>query len=156
MTQKLKSLVVPETEGQAFWQPGVKGNCITVKTSPWNIDKTKHTVFTHELPYGGEVKEHLHLNDDEIFICLDGEGCITIDGIQHPFEKHSIAFVGAGSKHKIQTLSKDPLKFVVISSPPGLEERFKLIGIPKLNINEEAPEAFTSEFAQQNTHGVIR
>ena len=71
-------------------------------------------------------------------------------------KKYLVAFVGAGAKHRIQTISKEPLKFMMISSPPGLAERFKLIGIPKQHINEEAPEVFTSEFSQQNTHGVIR
>lgn len=156
MQKKFNSLIIPANEGDAFWLPGVKGNCITIKASPWNINNAKHTVFMHELPYTGEVTEHAHLEDDEIFICLDGEGCITINGVENSFKKHDVAFIGAGCKHSIKTVSNIALKFIVISSPPGLEERFKLLGIPKSSPNEVPPEAFTSEFAQQNSHGVIR
>jgi len=62
MDNRMKSCVVAAGEGDAFWQPGVKGNCITIKVSPWNIEKTQHTIFLHELPKGGMVRK-LHLKN---------------------------------------------------------------------------------------------
>src|SRR5690242_2329588 len=99
MTNKNNSCVVSSNDGDAIWQPGVKGNCITIKVSPWNIDNTQHTVFLHELPKGGEVPEHAHETNEEIFICLEGEGIITIDGVENQFKKHDVAYIAPLSYH---------------------------------------------------------
>lgn len=155
MNNKTKSCVVPANDGDAFWQPGVKGNCITIKVSPWNVEKTNHTVFLHELPKGGEVPEHAHETNEEIFVCLDGEGVITIDGEESIFKTHDVAYLAPLSKHSIRATSETPLKLMVIISPTGLEDRLKLMGIPRENYNEQAPDAFDSLIGKQNTHGVI-
>ena len=155
MNTKVKSCVISSNDGDAFWQPGVKGNCITIKISPWNIDTTNHTIFLHELPDGGEVAEHSHETNEEIFICLEGEGVITIDGKEHSFKKHDVAYIAPLSTHTIRAISEIPLKCMVIISPTGLEDRLKLMGIAKTNKIEEAPEAFDSEIGKQSTHGVI-
>jgi len=148
------SMIIQAHEGDAFWQPGVKGNCITIKISPWNHAETNHTVFLHELPKGGEVGEHAHDDGTEIFICLDGEGIMTIDGKDHSFKQHDVAYVATNSWHRIQATSEIPLKFMVMA-PAGLEERLKLMGQPKISIDEAPPEAFDSEIGRQSTHGVI-
>lgn len=153
MNNKMKSCVVAADAGSAFWQPGIKGNSITIKVSPWNIEKTQHTVFLHELPKGGEVREHSHETNEEIFICLDGEGIITIDGKDIPFKKHDVAFLAPLSKHRIRAVSDEPLKFMVVISPTGLEERLKLMGIAKTNLDEVAPDAFDSAIGK--SHGVV-
>lgn len=156
MNNKVKSCVVPAIDGDAFWQPGVEGNSITIKVSPWNVEKTNHTVFLHELPKGGQVPEHSHQENEEIFICLDGEGIITIDGKENSFKKHDVAFLSPLSNHSIKTTSESPLKFMVIISPTGLEDRLKLMGIPKNGHNETAPKMFDSTIGKQDTHGVVK
>lgn len=155
MNIKSKSCIVSAKEGDAFWQPGVKGNCITIKVSPWNIVDTQHTIFLHELPKGGEVPEHAHESNEEIFICLDGEGVMTIDGKESHFKKHDVAYLAPLSKHRVQAISETPLKLMVIISPTGLEDRLKLMGIPRKNLGELPPESFDSEIGKQDTHGVI-
>lgn len=155
MANKLKSRIISANEGDSFWQPGTRGNCITIKICPWNIEKTQHTIFLHELPKGGEVPEHAHENNEEIFVCLDGEGIITIDGEESVFKKHDVAFLAPLSTHSIRSTSENPLKFMVIISPTGLEDRLKMMGIVKKNIAEQAPESFESAIGKQNTHGVI-
>src|SRR5579862_7332422 len=136
MKNKMKSCVVSNQEGYGIWQPGVKGNCITIKVSPWNVEKTQHTVFLHELPKGGEVPEHAHDINEEIFICLDGEGIFSIDGEEHSFKKHDVAFLAPHSMHSIRAISDTPLKFMVVISPTGLEDRLKLMGIAKEGTDE--------------------
>jgi len=156
MNNKSKSCIVSDKDGEAFWQPGVKGNCITIKVSPWNIEKTNHTIFLHELPKDGQVLEHFHQNDEEIFICLDGEGIIMINGKEHAFKQHDIAYIAPLCKHSIKTISEISLKLMVIISPTGLEDRLKMIGIPKTVRNSVAPEKFEFAISNQNTHGVVK
>lgn len=156
MNDKSKSCVVSATEGETFWQPGVRGNVTTIKISPWNVEKTNHTVFLHELPNGGEVPAHSHQDNEEIFICLEGEGVITIDNKEYFFKKHDVAFIAPLCSHRIKTISDEPLKFIVVISPTGLEDRLKLMGITKLHANEIAPDKFDSTIGKQNSHGVIK
>jgi quercetin dioxygenase-like cupin family protein len=156
MINKTKSCVVSAEEGDAFWQPGVKGNFITIKVSPWNVEKTSHTVFLHELPKGGEVPEHAHQENEEIFICLEGEGVINIDGKTFSFKKHDVAFLAPLSTHHIQNTGETPLKFMVVISPTGLEERLRLMGVPKVSVDEVAPENVELDIGKQSTHGVIK
>lgn len=155
MKDKMKSCIVSKNDGESFWQPGVKGNCITIKISPWNLENTQHTVFLHELPNGGEVPEHAHEENEEIFICLDGEGIIKINGKECSFKKHDVAFLTPKCKHYIRAISEEPLKFMVIISPTGLEERLKLMGIEKKNADESPPDSFDSLIGKTKTHGVI-
>src|SRR3990167_2652149 len=151
MQTKSKSCIISAQDGDAFWQPGVKGNCITIKVSPWNIEKTQHTIFLHELPKNGEVPKHSHVKDEEMFICLEGEGIITIDGKEHLFKKHDVAFLAPLSEHSIRAISDIPLKYMVIISPTGLEERLKLMGQAKKNHDEEPPQSFDSEIGKMSS-----
>ena len=157
MSKKNKSLVVKASEGDAFWQPGtIKGNCIAIKVSPWNIPLTGHTVFLHELPKNGTVGEHAHEKEEEIFICLEGKGTITIDDKDFLFRQHDVAYIAPYSKHKIRATSDSPLKYMVIISPTGLEERLKLMGIERKSLNEAPPEPFDSNIGRQDTHSFIK
>lgn len=151
-----KSAIIKAKDGEAFWQSSTKGDCITIKVSPWNIKETNHTIFLHELPKGGSVTEHSHENNEEIFICLDGEATLTLDGVANDFKKHDVAYLAPMTRHSIRTTSETPLKFMVIISPTGLEERLKLMGIPKKTCDETPPDAFDSPIGKQNTHGVVR
>lgn len=155
MNQNPTSVVIPANSGESIWQPGVKGNCITIKVSPWNVDKTNHTVFLHELPKGGEVPEHSHEKNEEIFICLEGEGIITIEGKDHTFKKHDVAYLAPLDKHRIFNTNDNPLKFMVVISPTGLEDRLKQMGIVKKNSNECSPDSVDPTFGKTKTHGVI-
>jgi quercetin dioxygenase-like cupin family protein len=148
-------MIIKEHEGDAFWHPSIKGDCVTIKLSPWNNSATQHTVFLHELPKGGTVGEHAHDNGIEIFICLEGEAILTINGKGHSFQKHDIAYIPAHYNHSILSVSDTPLKFMVVTHPTGLEERLKLMGIPKKSKDEIPPESFHSEIGKQCTHGVI-
>lgn len=153
--KKMQYCVISAEDGDMFWQPGIEGNCITIKASPWNLEKTNHTIFLHELPPGGMIREHLHQVEEEIFICLEGEAIITINGKEHLFKKHDLAFIAPLIRHSISVTSNIPLKIMVIISPSGLEERLKLMGKPKVNPNEQAPKAFDSDLGRVNSHGVL-
>lgn len=157
-TNQSQSKFIPANEGEAFWQPGaVKGNCITIKASPWNIVDAKHTVLMQELPKGAQVSEHAHQEDVEVFICLEGEGIITLDGKEYAFKPHDVAYVTPPTKHSLRGVSVSPVfKFIAIVTPTGLEERLKLMGIPRKSLTEQPPEPFVTDIAKQNTHGVIR
>lgn len=154
MPTKLNSGVIPFDKGDTFWQPGVKGNSVTIKISSWNFINPISTVFYNELPSGGVIPEHAHQHEEEILICLDGEGLLTIDGIDHTFKQYDVAYFAPLSKHVIRSVGFKSLKMMVVISPGGLEERLKLMGIAKKD-DEEPPDAFDSVVGKQNSHGVV-
>lgn len=157
MIKKARSKVISSDEGTAIWQPDkIKGSCITIKASSWNIADATQTVFLHELPKGGQVLEHAHENETEVFICLEGEGIVTVDGQEFIFKKNDVAYVAPLTKHSIRSISETPLKYIVVVSACGLEERLKLMGRLRKSFDEMPPEPFDSEIGKQNTHGVIR
>ena len=123
--------IVHKDEGTSFWQPKNANGYVTVKISPWNIPNAKNTIFFQELPPGGVVSTHYHDSDDETFVCLSGEGIITIDGVDHRLCPHTIAYVGRKTKHSLQAIGQNPLQIMVSVSAPGLEERFKQMGRPR-------------------------
>jgi len=148
--KKSKSLVINKAEGTSFWQPGRSGGFVTIKASSWNLENPKHTLFIDELAPNDEVREHSHSLEDEIFICLSGEGIFYIDGKPHDFMPESIAYISAGTKHGFKNIGSTPLKVAVIISPGGLEERLRLLGKPK-NSDNEFTEKFTSELGNVNS-----
>jgi mannose-6-phosphate isomerase-like protein (cupin superfamily) len=149
-----RSIVVGKDEGESFWQPKKAGGYITMKVSPWNLINATHTVFLQELPPGGMVTQHYHEHMNEIFIGLSGQGIIIVDGKEFEFGPEVVAYVGRETMHSIQATGDQPLKFVVISSPTGLEERLKQMGKPR-KPGEPTPEPFESS-APPESYGVKR
>lgn len=153
---KKRSILIKAHEGIGIWQPSIKGDCITLKLTPDTVEKTNHTIFIHEIPNGGYVGEHAHELEEEIFICLEGEALATIDGKEQVFSKHDVLFIAPKTRHSFKTTSKEPLKFMVIISPTGLEDRLLLMGKRKISAYEAPPEKFDSPISKQSTHGVIK
>jgi mannose-6-phosphate isomerase-like protein (cupin superfamily) len=149
-----KSIVVGKDEGDSFWQPKHAGGYITIKVSPWNIDDTRHTIFMQELPPGGIVREHYHEDHEEIFIGLAGKGVVTMEDKEFEFGAETVFYVSKQTRHSIKAVGDIPLKFMVVISPPGLEERLKLMGKPR-KPSELPPEPFESG-APSEGHGVKR
>lgn len=147
-----KSGFIKKDEGQSYWMPRGQGEHITIKVSPWNVSDTTHTVFLHEIPPGNFVGEHWHVDQPEIFICLAGEGIIKLDDKEFKLEPEAVAYVGNNVVHSIHATGTTPLKMMVIITPSGLEERFKLMGKPR-NLEDIPPQPFESGAATES-HGV--
>jgi len=151
-SNKQQSGFIKKEEGQSYWMPRGQGEHVTIKVSPWNVPNASHTVFLHEIPPGNFVGEHWHENQPEIFICLAGEGIIQLDDKKFKLEPEAVAYVGNNVVHSIRATGNTPLKMMVIITPSGLEERFKLMGKPR-NPGDHAPQPFDSS-APAESHGV--
>lgn len=150
---KTPSLVVQPDEGQSFWSPQPSNSYVEVKVSPWNLPDATHTVFLDELPPGGYVREHYHEQGSvEIFTVLSGHGEILLDGKVHPLQPETVMYVHNESRHSIRNTGDKPLRFMVVITPVGLEDRFKVMGPPRAP-GDEPPEPFTT-YQVEDSHGV--
>jgi len=151
--QRSPSLVIQPNEGQAFWSPKPANSYIEIKVSLWDLGDTKHTVFLDEIPPGCHVGEHSHEQGTvEIFTVLSGQGEILLDDVVYPLQPETIMYVHNQSRHSIRNTGNIPLRFMVVTTPTGLEERFKAMG-PVRTLGEEPPEPFTS-YQPMDSHGV--
>ncbi|HDH07280.1 MAG TPA: cupin domain-containing protein [Thermoproteales archaeon] len=73
----------------------------------------------------GKLREHYHKQRDEIYIILEGEGVLTINGKEIRVKPGDVILIPKGSKHSIKPLDKE-LKFLFASAPPfnPKEDRF--------------------------------
>src|ERR1700730_12532039 len=154
-TQKINSnpqaILVGKEEGDSFWQPKDAGGYLTIKVSPWNVPDTTHTIFLQEIPPGGKVNTHYHEENDEMFICLAGEGKLLIDDETYNFKPEAVAYIRKNTSHSLEAIGDTPLRCMVIISPPGLENRLKQMGRPRLP-GDQMPPSFDSN-APSEGHG---
>lgn len=150
---KSSSLVVGPDEGISFWSPRPANGHVEIKISPWNLSDTQHTVFFDELPPGCHIGEHSHQQGIvEIFTILSGSGEILLDDEIYPLQPETVIYVHNESRHSLRNTGNVPLRFMVIITPTGLEERFKAMG-PEKKSDETAPTPFDS-FERNDSYGV--
>lgn len=65
---------------------------------------------------GTTIDEHAHVNSNEIFYIMKGEGEIILDGKKKPFKTGSLIEVKAGVKHK--TFYKTDTLHYILAIPP--------------------------------------
>jgi len=71
------------------------------------------------LPPGEEIGEEVHDTVDQFFRFEEGEGVVTIDGVEHRVKDGSGVIVPSGALHNVKnTSSKKNLKLYTIYSPP--------------------------------------
>ncbi len=72
-----------------------------------------------------ESKEHYHDRTHEIYIVVDGDGKLILDGEEIQLEKDMVVYIPPGKPHKIK--NGTPLRMYVISNPEWSEEDHHLI-----------------------------
>lgn len=68
---------------------------------------------------GEEIGEEVHETIDQFFRFEEGEGVVTIDGVEHRVKDGSGVIVPSGALHNVKnTSAKENLKLYTIYSPP--------------------------------------
>jgi mannose-6-phosphate isomerase-like protein (cupin superfamily) len=63
------------------------------------------------------VEDHVHTVQEQIYFVLEGEGILTLDGIEHLMRKHDYTWIPPGVRHSFVACGLEPLVFFVLSSP---------------------------------------
>ena len=70
------------------------------------------------LPPGCDIGEEVHEDRDQFFRIEEGEGVITIDGVDHAVRDDDGVIVPQGARHNVKAAGGGPLKLYPIYGPP--------------------------------------
>ena len=134
--------VVGPGEGDFFWQPvpanGFVRNILSSRALGAAGD---FSIGTQTVAPGCFVREHTHAREEEIIFVVEGRGVARIDGVDHPLEKGSAVYVDKHRRHHFLNPYPEPMTFLWILLPGGLDRFFAEIGRP-MRPGEPAPEPF--------------
>jgi quercetin dioxygenase-like cupin family protein len=135
------SILAPD-EGEFYWQPvpanGFVRNIFNQKTVG---ARSNFSFGTQTVAPRSFIREHTHAHHEEIIYVVEGKGIARVDGVEHPLEKGSAVFIGLNRRHHFLNPHDEPLTFVVLMMPGGLDAFFAEIG-RKHTPGEPAPQPF--------------
>jgi len=71
-----------------------------------------------EVESGGEVEAHIHEENEETFVVLEGECLFRIGDEEHRLSKGSVAFVPMNHRHELSFTGDTTAKLLVYMAPP--------------------------------------
>ncbi len=129
-------------EGESFWQPVPANGFIRTLFSDATIASVnKFSIGTQTVAPNSFIREHTHDRNEEIIFVVEGRGIARLDGVDHPIEKGSCVFIGHNRKHHFLNPHDEPMTFLWLFMPGGLDGFFAEIGRPR-SPGEPAPEPF--------------
>ncbi len=141
MTDETSAFVVGPTDGAMFWQPVPANGHVRNILSHSESGSSGMSIGTQTVAAGCFIREHTHADNVEIIHVLDGRGIAQLDGVEHPIQRGSTVFIGEHRKHHFLNPHAEPLTFLWIMSPGGLDAFFARIGRPR-HASEPTPEPF--------------
>lgn len=67
---------------------------------------------------GEEIGAEVHDDRDQFFRIEEGEGVISIDGVEHQVKDDDAVIVPQGARHNVKATGTSPFKFYTIYGPP--------------------------------------
>ena len=137
-----RSFVVGPEGGESFWQPvpanGFIRNLVSSKAlgTPGRFSIGTQTVGPQAF-----IREHTHDDNEEIIFVVAGRGIARIEGVDHPIETGSCVYVAVKEKHHFLNPNDEPMTFLWVFLPGGLDDFFAQIGRSR-RPGEPTPEPF--------------
>ncbi|WP_332693245.1 cupin domain-containing protein [Bosea sp. (in: a-proteobacteria)] len=137
-----KIRVLGPQEGESFWQPVPANGFVRNLFSDRSIaSSNRFAMGTQTVAPRSFIREHTHDRNEEIIFVVRGRGIARMDGVDHPLEEGSCVFIGHDRKHHFLNPHDEPLTFLWLFMPGGLDEFFAQIGRPR-RPGEPEPEPF--------------
>jgi mannose-6-phosphate isomerase-like protein (cupin superfamily) len=67
----------------------------------------------------GAMSKHVHREQEEVYLVLDGTAMIDVDGQQFKVGEREVLAVPPGSWHRLANVGVGPLTFFVAAAPPA-------------------------------------
>lgn len=67
----------------------------------------------------GSMMRHLHREQEELYVVLDGTAMIDIDEARHKLGERDALVVPPRAWHRVSNVGLGPLTFLVVASPPA-------------------------------------
>lgn len=132
-------------EGASFWQPVPANGFVRCLLNSVEVGaENPFSIGTQTIaPKGCYVRTHAHDRHEEVIYFLEGKGRIEIDDGETVAigEPGTIVYLGRNRRHSFINESNDPLTFLWLLMPAGIEKFFERIGRPR-RPDEKAPDPF--------------
>jgi mannose-6-phosphate isomerase-like protein (cupin superfamily) len=66
----------------------------------------------------GSMSRHLHREQEELYVVLDGTAIIDVDEARHKLGERDALAVPARAWHRVSNVGLGPLTFLVVAAPP--------------------------------------
>jgi quercetin dioxygenase-like cupin family protein len=136
------ALVIARDEAPSYWQPvpanGFVANILNRKITGGDAD---FSLGTQTVAAQSFIREHTHKDNEEVIHVVAGRGVARIDGVDHPMDVGTTVYIGRNRRHHFLNPNDDPLTFVVLLMPGGLDQFFSEIGRDRIP-GQPAPEPF--------------
>jgi quercetin dioxygenase-like cupin family protein len=137
-----KALVIGIDDAPSYWQPvpanGFIRNILNQKTTGGEMN---FSLGTQTVAPQCFIREHTHSHNEEVIHVIEGRGIARIDGVDHPMEVGTTVYVGRNRRHHFLNPNDQPMTFVVLMMPGGLDQFFSEIGRERIP-GQPAPEPF--------------
>jgi quercetin dioxygenase-like cupin family protein len=144
MTQRLEAdaRVIPLDSAETYWQPvPANGFVRNILNQQMVGGEANFSLGTQTVAPQCFIREHTHAHNEEIIHVLDGRGIARIDGVEHTIEKGSTVYIGRNRKHHFLNPNDEPMTFLWMMMPGGLDRFFAEIGRLRTP-GEPAPKPF--------------
>ena len=103
-----------------------RGYCDNIERQTVANEDFRRVLYTGEhlqlvlmtLQPGEEIGSEVHPDRDQFFRIEEGEGVITIDGVENPVADDFAVIVPAGARHNVINNSDKPLRLYTLYGPP--------------------------------------
>ena len=90
----------------------------------WHLAaSTNLSVIQERVPSGSSEVRHLHNKAEQFFYVLSGIANLEVAGSIHVLKSNEGFHVPAGVPHTLSNRHKQPLEFLVVSTPPSHDDR---------------------------------
>lgn len=117
-------MVYPRTNARTFEIPECHGGTGVLRCTEYIGEYGRAAAgftFVHDniLVPGASVGEHRHTGDEEVYIILDGNGAMLIDGVPREVAAGDIAITRSGHTHSLTNTGTLPIRFLVVGTSLG-------------------------------------
>lgn len=152
MNKQRKAIVVQPGQGKDLH---LFGDVVSVMI-PGEQAEGRLTVMFNTTPPGGGPPPHVHTNEDEVFLVIEGRIRYFADGQWTEIGPGAAVYVPRGSVHYFRNIGTTPSRYWVLATPSGLErffarcaEEFAKPGGPDMNRIAEISGEHGIEFVEK-------
>jgi quercetin dioxygenase-like cupin family protein len=113
-----------------------------LKVTPQNSGSKHLMLGTEDIPPGGVIPRHKHLEQDEILLVQTGTAHVTLGDKEYDVHAGGTVFFPAQTWVSLKNSGTDSISLVFIFSAPGFEENMRCSSVPA---GQSAPPINTDE-----------
>jgi mannose-6-phosphate isomerase-like protein (cupin superfamily) len=78
------------------------------------ISNKVRILMVNDLEVGAMIGEHAHIEDEEFYYIISGEGKVIDDGVEKIVGPGDLVYTGSGHTHSLENIGDTPLRFLAI------------------------------------------